>query len=596
MSIDGLRIALLAGGESFTGDTPKKRALGGSETACVQMAAALADRGHQVEVYCHCPKPGVYSGVTYYDISKIVDEAPKRRLDVLVVSRAFPLLDLPLQSGLRVLWNHDVLDQPAALRQRMQHLDINLVLSRYHAEIFSQALPECASGLVVTRNGLDMGLIKRTGVDGRRVSGKFTYVSRPERGLRLLLEYIWPAVRRARPRAELHLCGYQVNSEGLDPKLRAEYRNIERLIEGNRGVINQGALSKPDYYRHLASCEALLYPCEFPEISCIAALEAQALGTPIITSDGFALSETVVEEAFKVPGRPGSAEYVDEFIRRTLELTGPEGAAPDLAGRAQKEIIHRHDWAIIAKEWEELFLERLGMAVTGHSDALAASLVINGSRLAASSLLGRALPEVGEGPPPPDPGEAALIGVMAGDIKRMLESLQTNCRIGVISSDQGRTAQALSERIGHADVVEIQYQYPEDQGFGVVVIRDRLEREPHPDQLLGRAAGLCADGGWLLLCTASGAWPLIMGGHLGRQHDLGERELDLLLEGRPHRRRFMPSGLVGRGAQRYFAGRWIVAVPAAGGEFGRLDPTVPLRTNRPAPPYLVAELSRAGLI
>ena len=99
----------------------------------------------------------------------------------------------------------------------------------------------------------------------------------------------------------------------------------------------------------------MLYPCTFPEISCIAALEAQALGAPILTTDGFALSETVSAGELRVPGRPGSREYVDEYVRRALRLLESPDLTARLARDSAEHVRERYSWPTIAAEWDRLF-------------------------------------------------------------------------------------------------------------------------------------------------------------------------------------------------------------------------------------------------
>lgn len=596
MSRQPMHLALLAGGEPFDGASPEEQALGGSETACVQMARALAQRGHEVHVFCHCPRPGRFQDVQYSDLGSLARAAGAERFDVAVISRAFPLLDLPLQAGLKVLWNHDILDQPSALASRLEGLDLCLVLSSFHARNFALALPECGPLLMTTRNGLDLELLDRATAGVRPVEGRVCYVSRPERGLRLLLQSIWPRLRARMPELSLHLCGYQVGGEILDPGLQREYLQIAQLIRRTPGVKVLGALAKADYYRHLASCQALLYPCTFPEVSCIAALEAQATATPIITSDDFALSETVVTPEFRVAGRPGSVSYVDAYLQRALELLGDPPGARQLARQARRAVRALHAWDAVAAQWEALFSQCLDQRLRAQAPALAASLVLGGDRAAAQELLQRPLAAPSEGPAPPDPEEEDLLWRLARELTEVLEQAGPGARVGVISADQGRTARHLAELLPEAQVQEADGQEPAEPIWQAVVIRDRLEREAHPAELLQWALRRCQAQGRLLLCVAAGAWPLLHGGHAARLHDLGRRELAALLPGRQLMMSFLPRGLVGRGTARYFAGRWLVSAPAAGPEPGDLDPLGPWRRARPAPDYLLAELQRAGLI
>ena len=596
MNPSPLRIGLVADGEPLDGAALARGALGGSETALVQMAGALAARGHRVQVFCPCPQPGEYGGVRYRHYQDLVRAAGEERFEVLVVSRFFPALDLPLQAGLKVLWNHDILDDPAALAARLERLDLLMVLSRFQAADYAGKLPACQNRLWITRNGLDLDLLARARAGVEPAPGRVTYVSRPERGLKQLLKYIWPRLRAQLPSLELRLCGYQVQNTALPPAVAREHREIEDLLAQTPGVKRLGPLAKEDYYRHLASCSALLYPCVFPEISCIAALEAQALDLPLVTSDGFALSETVVEPWFKVPGRPQSREYQDAFVERALEVLTQSSKARALAARAGETVRARHDWRVIAAAWEERFTTWLEQRQSAQGPQLAASLLLSGDAAVAEQLLGRSLTLPQEDLVPPDQEEAALQEALAGLLGPALAQMPLDAGVGVLAADGGRTRAALAAALAPRPVIDLDLETPPGAPLAAVVLRDRLERDPHPAGLLERALARCLPLGRLLVCAASGAWPLLAPGYLSRRHDLGRDELQRLLPGRDLATQWVPAGLVGAGGQRLFAGRWLVLAPAAGPPPGDLDPRGGGWRVRPAAPELQGEVQRAGLM
>jgi glycosyltransferase involved in cell wall biosynthesis len=591
-----LHIAFITDGEPFHGASPEERALGGSETALVQVARALARRGHRVQVFCRCPAPGLYHGVTYRDRKDLVRACQEERWDVAVVSRHFVALDLPLQAGLKVLWNHDLLVKPGPLAQRLEQVDLALVLSRFHAEDYLGHLPSLGPKLELTRNGLDLALMDRASLGVAKTPGKLTYVSRPERGLKILLERIWPALHQARPGLSLDICGYEVEESLTQPSWRREREAIERLLESSPGVRVLGGLAKADYYRHLASAELLLYPCCFPEISCLAVLEAQALGTALVTTDGFALSESVQTPEFRVGGVPESPEYAELFIERVLELLAEPGRIRELAMRARELVRQAHDWSLIAGQWEEMFLTRLGQRLEEQAPALAASLLLNGDLAVAEGLLQRSLACPDEGPAPEDPDEAGLMAALGRMAWQALGGQGRSARVGVLSADGGRTSRALSALLAPTPVEAIDLETVQAGAYALVLVRDHLERDQDPAALLARLEELCQDDGHLLLCVASGAWPLIGPGHLGRRHDLGREELAALLPGRRLNINFLGRGLVRMGPARYLAGRWLVLAPASGPRLGSLDESASLRRVRPAPPRLLEEVRRAGLI
>lgn len=588
-----MRICFVTDGEEFNGASPEERALGGSETALVQMARALARRGHGVQVFCRCPTPGLYHGVIYHDRTTMAESVLRESWDVLVVSRFFGAMSLPFQAGLTVLWNHDILDRAAELARHLPTIDIMLVLSRFHAQDYAGKLEACTGKLVRTRNGLDLDLLEKAATGITRTPGRMIYASRPERGLKLLLEQIWPRLLRQFPHLRLTICGYQLGNTPIHPSLQKKYIEIELLTSMTPGVEVLGPLAKESYYAHLASCECMLYPCVFPEISCIAALEAQALGVPIVTSDRFALAETVLTPQFKVAGEPGSAEYIDQFIAAVQSVINNPRQAADRAAAARAIVVGHNSWDAIADQWEELFVSTMAERRVKHPLAVAADQIIHGERLAASRLLQRPLPAPHESPPP-DPNENALIAELTRLIDLVASSVAAP-NIGVISIDHGRTAAAIAAaRPGLA--VSAADEHDHAASFDLLVIRDVIERAAEPDAKLKQLLELCRPTGHVLLCVASGAWPLICPGHAARNFDLDQDDLRELLAGRPAVFSFVPQGLVKTGSRAYRAGRWLALAPADGPPPDKITLENRHLRARIAPPQVEAEVLRARLL
>jgi glycosyltransferase involved in cell wall biosynthesis len=349
------KIGFYTSGPPFAGDSlDRGEALGGSETAFIQLTRALAHRGHQVRAFNNCPRPGRHGGVDYYDFSTALAVLARERFDIFVVSRYAAFFNLPLAAGLKVLWNHDTLDKPRELKLVHDEIDLFLVLSRFHRDNFLTRLPQIDDRLVVTRNGLDLEFLDRAAA-GPPDPGLVIYASRPERGLRLLLEDIWPRIHQWNPELKLQVCGYQL-PEGPPPHLVELYQQVERLLAATPGVVNLGPLGKADYYRSLSQSSLMLYPSIFPEISCLAVLEAQALGVPPLTSDAFALSESVPVPELRVGGGPGSPEYINDYVDRALALLShPRRELARLAHEARAAVRAVYSWDQVAAEWERLF-------------------------------------------------------------------------------------------------------------------------------------------------------------------------------------------------------------------------------------------------
>ncbi|MDR3039006.1 MAG: glycosyltransferase family 4 protein [Candidatus Adiutrix sp.] len=349
------KIGFYAGGPPFAGDSLERgEALGGSETAFIQMTRALARRGHRVWAFNSCPRPGNHGGVLYHNFNATLGVLARESFDIFVASRCPAFFNLPISAGLKVLWNHDTLDNPRELKLIHDEIDLFLVLSNFHRNNFLTRLPHLDDRLVVTRNGLDFELLDQSSAE-ETDPHKLIYASRPERGLKLLLEDIWPRLHHWNPDLQLQVCGYQLKLEGLPPRLEEVYRRVDYLLAHTPGVVNLGSLGKRDYYRHLSRSALMLYPSIFPEISCLAVLEAQGLGVPVLTSDAFALAESVADPQLRVGGRPGSPEYTHAYVDRALALLGHRRELARLGREARTAVRARYGWDLVAAEWERLF-------------------------------------------------------------------------------------------------------------------------------------------------------------------------------------------------------------------------------------------------
>ncbi|MDR1110418.1 MAG: glycosyltransferase family 4 protein [Deltaproteobacteria bacterium] len=348
-------VGFFTDGVPFEGDALRHGAIGGAETAFIQMARAVARLGHEVLAINNCREPAVHDLVGYHPFRKSLKLLAHKSFDIMVVSRFFGFFSLPIKSRLKILWNHDTLDNPQALRAIHDEIDLCLVLSEFHRDNYLTRLPQLDERTVVTRNGLDFDLLDRASEGTSKVPGKLIYSSRPERGLKVLLEDIWPRLSQARPGLRLHLCGYQIDQSLADGSLSGLYDYLSLLVSRDPGIVDLGPLPKNDYYRHLAEAEMMLYPSTFPEVSCLAVLEAQALGTAVLTTDNFALSESVVIPDFKIPGRPISTVYREMYVDRALRLLDDRDLREGLASQAKAVIRSRYGWDMVAGEWLRIF-------------------------------------------------------------------------------------------------------------------------------------------------------------------------------------------------------------------------------------------------
>jgi len=355
----GKVIGFFADGLPFDGDTIHHRSLGGSESAVYYMARELQLLGYEVWVVNNCDQPGTYDGVRYIHKRDFGSLARQNGFDAFIVSRYYNFFQVPFRSGLNILWNHDMLDNKFALMKYLPRIQVLFNLSRFHVESYLAKVPELKPLIRQTRNGIDPAAVNGAALGMEKIRGKMIYASRPERGLKILLESIWPTLKSIFPEIELYICGYAFDEQSLPARVKNLYSYLDGLIRETPGIYPLGTLSKKDYYRHLAESQLMLYPCDFPEISCIVALEAQGCKTPIVTTKDFALTETVGVQDWLVEGLPGSRGYQDGFIGKVEALLTNHSFYEESTQIGYQWVMPRFTWPTIAREWNAIFQECL---------------------------------------------------------------------------------------------------------------------------------------------------------------------------------------------------------------------------------------------
>ncbi len=354
-----LIVGFYAGGLPFTGDSLTETSLGGSETAVLYMARALAKRGHDVKVFNNCPKPGKYDRVDYFDFNKQWrDIAPIAEWDVFIVSRNYAFCAQPIKARLVGLWSHDIATDEREIMTNIWGADFIWCLSNFHTEQWLSVAKNLQPIMAKTRNGLDLELIHDVESKKSKLRDKnvFVWGSRPERGLDTLITHVWPKMLKELGNdIMLKVGGYSDTGLELPDHIKQMHEAIKIQISAAKNVERIEPLPKRQWYELLASSGMVIYPTHFPEISCITALEAQACKTPIVTSNEFALKETVKDRHNLISGHSRSEEYQNAFVARVKRLLSSDYEYKNSQRIGYEHVIGYYDWNTIAEEWEEFF-------------------------------------------------------------------------------------------------------------------------------------------------------------------------------------------------------------------------------------------------
>ncbi|MFD7629324.1 glycosyltransferase family 4 protein [Streptomyces sp. NPDC059851] len=261
--------------------------LGGCEASLVLLTRALAARGHDVEVFNCCYRPGTYDGVKWR-MAWELDTTPAP--DVAVAVRFDEALwPADSKAGQHLFWMLDDRTRgPAAFADTFRDRGGRVVLASQAmqnrldtagVEIPTQLIP-----LPVETDRYTQPIEDRAPI--------CLFSSMPNRGLDAALA-LWPRIRAAVPDAELWVTsGWQLwgftNSESDD-----RWHQILRGQDLPEGVRLLGARPRSELIEIQQQASLTLYPCRFPEMFCLSAAESAAAGTPVITSPIDALNERV---------------------------------------------------------------------------------------------------------------------------------------------------------------------------------------------------------------------------------------------------------------------------------------------------------------
>jgi glycosyltransferase involved in cell wall biosynthesis/SAM-dependent methyltransferase len=361
---DDLDIVMFVGGMQVRPTAWRDTSLGGSETAGLAMAEALARLGHHVTVFCNTETRVEHRGVIFLPLDAFSTYARSVPHDVLIVQRLPALLTVQTNARLNLLWLHDLatLESAEPLKRAAWNVDKCLVLSNFQKQQYQQTCGPLGDLYYVTRNGIDCAMFAELDAEPRRAN-EFIYGARPERGLDVLVRDIMPRIWSARPDAILKICTYDFPSPELQPFVDHIRALVGRANVGGERVRVLGALSKRELYREYARSAAYLYPTPSPlnpgfaEVSCISMMECMAAGLPVVTSRVGALPETLAPGAgILVDDTPTSERYRSAFAESAIDLLDDPRKRADMSakGRAHAKTL---DWNDVAKDWHRRLWE-----------------------------------------------------------------------------------------------------------------------------------------------------------------------------------------------------------------------------------------------
>jgi glycosyltransferase involved in cell wall biosynthesis len=184
------------------------------------------------------------------------------------------------------------------------------------------------------------------------------YTSAPYRGLDVLLS-AFPSIRKSVSGTTLRVfSGLSTTRGGPDDN---QYKDLYERCLAMEGVEYVGPVSQPALADALRAAAALAYPSTYPETSCIAAMEAMAMGATVLTTGLAALPETLGGFGRMVPPNEDPAALARNFAAMTVETLNDMKVHRDKAAfRRETQIAfvrQRYAWPPRALEWQNWLFE-----------------------------------------------------------------------------------------------------------------------------------------------------------------------------------------------------------------------------------------------
>jgi len=249
------------------------------ETANVELARALADRGHRVILATRTSAAFEQDGVTTIPLETLA----QHRSDVLISSNDARVFDQSKPGTRKLLWLHNPLAFEKSIRKRqlaafIRHRPDAVFVGRVAEKAMTSLYPFRSRAVIP--HGISGAFLGRTSRQTRQKN--FVWASQRQRGLRETMEAWRTHVAPVAGDVSFHIFGSVAQDLGLTDAQAAEDR-----------IIFHGSKLKSELAEFYATAKAMIYPGALDETFCIAAAEAQAMGLPVITLGIGSLSERV---------------------------------------------------------------------------------------------------------------------------------------------------------------------------------------------------------------------------------------------------------------------------------------------------------------
>jgi len=334
-------ITCLGGLYEWDEEVAKKRGVGGSEIAAIEMARHIHKiTGRKVIIFNPREKEAVFSGVEYRPTNKLQEYFSAHKPALHIAWRH----NVKITDAKTVVWSHDLATQGC---QDHKVYDKYLCLSEFQKQYVQYAVGVPEDKATVTRNGIVPERFTEINSCEKNPL-KIVFVSSPDRGLDRAIA-ICDIVRATHP-VELHVFyGFQ----NMRQMGRAEDADrYEKLFAERPWIKVHGNVAQGELPQHYKDAAIWLYPTNFLETFCISALETALCGVFAIVRNYGALPETLKDIPCQIIDE--DCVTVDEHMIYAKAVTE---AIDQEKWKGVKVDPQKYSWESVAHEWVENYLK-----------------------------------------------------------------------------------------------------------------------------------------------------------------------------------------------------------------------------------------------
>lgn len=342
----------------FDGTSLRSRACGGTETAIVYTAEALARSGCHVTIYTNTDTSHDVEGVEYCSAVSLGDTIARQQFDAFVVVRHLAPLLIPITTRCLAYWAHDNASQPfmhgmfgftrgngvnqksvrvLGLSELNPVIDVVLAVSRWQRFDIAEQVGVPLDRIKVIGNGLQPGLFERQAGVGDR-SPIILYSLPPDRGLEHLLP-IYKMAKSRVPDLELHAYSRSTIYSTSVEEDQQLHGHLYCELGATPGVRHFDPIDQRSLAAAMSRGMFYVYPTTTCETFCISLLEAKAAGLVPFSSPVGAIPERIRHgvDGVLVAGDPAATATQAQFADQIVELATTPQKREQLAQQATLE-------------------------------------------------------------------------------------------------------------------------------------------------------------------------------------------------------------------------------------------------------------------